>query len=75
MRILPITNPDELSVVAETILRNTLRDKRAFELIEALIADPEADRRQLVITGFALGAAAALNEMMQGHLINVHSKG
>jgi hypothetical protein len=65
MRVLPINNPDELGEVAETILRNSLRDPQADQLIEALIADPEVTRLQLVHTAFAMGAAAALGEVIQ----------
>jgi hypothetical protein len=74
MRILPMTNPDELQEVAATILRNSLADPRAEELIEALIADPEVDRRQLVHTAFAMGVTAALQEVMQGHVIGFPSQ-
>jgi hypothetical protein len=74
MRILPLTNPDELAEVAETILRNNLRDPRAEQLIEKLIADPEADRRQLFHIAFAMGVSAALNEVMQGHVIGFPSQ-
>jgi hypothetical protein len=74
VRILPLTNPDELSEVAETILRNNLTDPRVEQLIEELIADSEVNRRQLVHTVFAIGAAAALKEVIQGHVIGFPSQ-
>lgn len=74
MRILPLTNPDELNEVAATILRNNLMDPQREQLIEQLIADPQADRRALVHTAFAIGAAAALKEVMEGHVIGFPSR-
>jgi hypothetical protein len=71
VRVLPIRNPDDLQEVAATILRNALADPRAAEVIEQMIADQQANRRELVHTAFAMGAITALGEVMAGHVIGV----
>lgn len=73
MRILPITNPAELSEVAETILENAMRDPQAARLVEALLSDPEVTKVQLFSTAFAMGASTAMSAWMQGNLIQVAS--
>jgi hypothetical protein len=74
MRVLPIRNSDDVQEVAATILCNALADSEKAELIESMIADQEANRRELVHTAFAMGAMSALDEVMQGHLIGFQSK-
>ena len=74
MRILPIRNEDDFREVAETILANSLADPAKEQLLETLIADPAANRRELVHTAFSLGVMAALDEFTQGHIIGVLNK-
>lgn len=71
MRILPISNPEDLSEVAQTILRNAMLDEEKAKLIEQALKDKRADRRTLFAIAFCMGATQAIHEMMQGHVVEI----
>lgn len=62
-----MTNPDELQQVAEVILLKALNDQETAKLIQQLIDDPDADRKALFDTAFAMGVASVLSELANGH--------
>lgn len=69
--ILPISSPDELGAVAERIMAKALANPDARELIEQLLKDPQATPKALFDTAFTMGIAAALGEIIQGHIVGI----
>jgi len=73
MIILPMTNEVELGEVAARILEKAIENPETRAVLEQLINDKKASRRELFCTAFVMGAGSALAEIMMGHVVQVGS--